>query len=350
MSIGTSEVQTTYTGDRLQGVAVISQLAIADLEPGCHRFFFQGVPMGTGQHWYVPIVVVKGRQAGPCIALVAGVHGDEVSSIDAVQRTLASLDPVTMAGTVMAVLGLSRPALEYTQSHWPTAQGGGTAIDMNRVWPGDEQGQNAPARHAGLLWNRLLMPNITLAIDYHTVTTGSDFTLFVFADRRQAKVWQMARLFPAEQLKDDPGELGTLETALVTAGIPAMTVEIGGPRRFDPPRVALAVEGTLNVLKHYQIIPGEMGRTANDTDTFVGDAFETIRATTGGFLELFVQIKQPVRPGQRVAVQRNAFGDVVAEYHAGVAGEVAVLAQDALSEPGARIMQILYDRAHPFEA
>jgi len=171
-----AQFSTVYTGDTIQGVPVISQLQVNDLAPGQqYRFFFQGVQMGTGQHWYVPIVVAKGMQAGKRIGLITGVHGDEVSSINAVQRIMAALDPMQMAGTAIAVYGLSRPAIEYTQAQWPIAQGGGLMIDMNRVWPGDEMGHNAPSRHAGLLWHRLFQPNLDLAIDYHTVSTGSDF-------------------------------------------------------------------------------------------------------------------------------------------------------------------------------
>jgi hypothetical protein len=57
-----------------------------------------------------------------------------------------------------------------------------------------------------------------------------------------------------------------------------------------------------------------------------------------------VDLQSPVSPGQLVACQRNAFGDVVAEYRASVSGQVATIARDALSEPGSRIMQILYQR------
>lgn len=336
---------THYTGDLLQGIPVITDLAIADLAPGhCHRFYFQGVQMGTGQHWYVPVMVAKGHRPGPCVALVAGVHGDEVSGIRAVQQIMAQLDPQTMAGTVLAAIGVSRPAVEYTQSWWPTAQGGGTAYDPNRVWPGDEQGDNAPTRHAGLLWNRLFRPNVDLALDYHTVTTGSDFTLFLYADLRQPAVRQMAELFPVDHVMDDPGLSGTLETALVAAGIPALTLEIGGPRHFDSDKIARTVEGSLNVLAHYGVIEATLGRTAAEVGTVFGNGMASIRATTGGFLELLVDLKQTVVAGQRVALQRNAFGDVVAEYHSCVAGEVVIVARDALCEPGSRVMQILYQR------
>jgi predicted deacylase len=54
-----------------------------------------------------------------------------------------------------------------------------------------------------------------------------------------------------------------------------------------------------------------------------------------------------VTSGQKVAIQRNSFGDVVAEYTAHVTGKVATIARDALSEPGARVLEILYDRMAP---
>jgi uncharacterized protein len=343
VNISVSAAVTTYTGDRLQGVPVISQLNVEDLEPGTtHRFFFQGVQMGTGQHWYVPVVVAKGSQSGKRICLTAGVHGDELSPVNAVQQIMAALDPKQMSGTVMAVYDLSRPAKEYTQRNWMVAQKGGFMIDLNRVWPGDEAGENPPIRHAGLLWNHLFQPNVDVALDYHTASTGGDFTMFIFADFRNPEIRQMAELFPVEQIKDDPGEAGSLEMAFVQAGIPVMTIELGGPRSFDARKIALAVEGSLNVLKFHQVLAGAIGRTSQEAGTFFGNAFETLRARTGGFLELSVDLRDQVRPGQRVAIQRNSFGDVVAEYHVNVAGEVATIARDALSEPGGRILQILY--------
>ena len=90
---------TVYTGDVIQGKRVISQLDVADLEPGKkHSFYFQGVQMGTGQHWYLPVVVAKGAKPGKRILLISGVHGDEVSPVDAVQRTMAQLDPAHDVG------------------------------------------------------------------------------------------------------------------------------------------------------------------------------------------------------------------------------------------------------------
>ena len=335
---------TTFTGDTIQGVPVICQLNIHDLEPGKkHRLFFQGVQMGTGQHWYVPVEVAKGDRDGKCISLTAGVHGDELNPVNAVQRIMAELDPAKMSGTVLAVYDLSRPAKEYTQRKWSIAQNGGSLIDLNRVWPGNESGNDTPTRHAGMLWNRLFKNNVDVALDYHTAATGTEYTMFIFADFRNPEIRQIAELFPIDQIKNDPGENGTLEMAFVAAGIPVITIEIGAPRSFDIQKIALAVEGSMNVLKHYKVIEGSIDRTAKEAKTFFGDAFEVIRSTTGGYLELLVELRDSVLPGQKVAIQRNSFGDIVAEYHATVVGEVALIARDALSEPGSRVLQILYD-------
>ena len=344
----TARAATVYTGDVIQGKRVISQLDVADLEPGKkHSFYFQGVQMATGQHWYVPVVVVKGAKPGKRVLLISGVHGDEISPVDTVQRTMAALDPAQMSGTVTAVYDISRPAKEAVTRMWPIAQWGSQLIDLNRVWPGNEEGSSAPTRHAGLVFNRLFKANADVALDYHTAATGGDFTAFIFAKLSKPEIRAMAELFPIEQIKSDPGYAGTLETALVKAGIPSLTIEVGGPRSFDRRKIDMFVEGGLNVLKLHGVIQGPMGRTARDAGTFFGDAFHTVRATHGGYLELKVDLRTRVGAGQVVAVQRNAFGEVVREYRTEVAGEIATLQRDALIEPGTRVVQVLHDSPDP---
>ena len=151
---------TVYTGDTIQGKKVVSALSVGDLEPGKkHLLYFQGVQMPTGQHWYVSVTVAKGAKPGKRVVLVSGVHGDEMSSVHTVQTVMNQLDPVEMSGTVMAVADVSRPAMEGMQRRWPNFGRGNDLIDMNREWPGNENGATASSRHAGLLFNRLLRPN-----------------------------------------------------------------------------------------------------------------------------------------------------------------------------------------------
>ncbi|MFZ2081894.1 MAG: succinylglutamate desuccinylase/aspartoacylase family protein [Xanthobacteraceae bacterium] len=92
---------------------VISALNIDDLEPGKkHLFYLQGVQMVTGQHWYVSVMVAKGARPGKRIALVSGVHGDEISPVRTLQTVMDQLDPAAMSGAVLAVLDVSRRQLK----------------------------------------------------------------------------------------------------------------------------------------------------------------------------------------------------------------------------------------------
>ena len=70
-------------------------------------------------------------------------------------------------------------------------------------------------------------------------------------------------------------------------------------------------------------------------------------ATSGGFVELLVKLNDKVEAGQRVAIQRNTFGEVVAEYTSGVTGEVGACRIDATSEPGNMLVTVLYNPAPP---
>jgi uncharacterized protein len=339
---------TAYTGDVISGKKVISALNVDDLEPGKkHLFYFQGVQMVTGQRWYVSVVVAKGARPGKRIALVSGVHGDEISPVHTIQAVMGQLDPAQMSGTVLGVLDVSRPALEGMARRWPNSGRGIDLVDINREWPGNENGAGAPARHAGLLFNRLLKPNADYAIDFHTAATGMDATAFHLARMDLPEVRAMAELFPIDQIFDNPAYPGLLANAFIAAGIPAFTPEIGAPRVLDHKMIPLFVEGTMNVLKHHGIVAGPMGRTAKDTGIFVGNAAHVVLATQGGFVELLVGLNDKVDLGQKVAIQRNAFGEVVAEYTSGVAGEVAACRTDATSEPGTPLVFVLFNSPRP---
>jgi uncharacterized protein len=334
---------TAYTGDTITGKKVITALDIADLAPGeKHLLYFQGVPLPTGQHCYVSVTVAKGAKPGPRVALVSGVHGDEMSSIRTVQTVMEHLDPAHMAGTVLAVFDVSPPALVTMQRRWLNSGRGRGLIDINREWPGDPNGPTASSRHAALLFQHLLAPNADYALDFHTGATGLDAADFILAPMDQPKVREMVELFPVRQIFDFGGYAGLLAKALADVGIPTFTPEVGASRIVDQAMIPAFVEGTLNVLKHHGILSGPLGRTSKDSSVFVGDRTHAVAATAGGFIDLHVGLDDQVAPGQKVATQRNAFGEVVAEYATDVGGRVGGVRSDATAQPGDVLVFVLF--------
>lgn len=340
---------TVYTGEIIQGKKVVSALDVNDLEPGKkHLLYFQGVQMRTGEHWYVSAIVARGAKPGKRVVLTSGVHGDEMSSVHTVMTVMNQLDPAQMSGTVMAVTDIARPAMLAIQRKWPNSSRSIDLIDMNRVWPGNENG-TAPDRHAALVFNRLLRPNADAAIDFHTGTTGFEVSAFNIADMNVPEVKAMADLYPVGQILDMPQHAfpTTLHNALLAAGVPAICPEVGAARVLDLPMIAQFVEGTMNVLKQHGIVVGPMGGTGKDVRVFVGRGAIPIAATQGGFVEHLVKLNDKVEAGQKISIQRNSFGEVVAEYASSVTGEIAGLRTDVISEPGDNLAFILFEKPVP---
>jgi len=59
------------------------------------------VPAGSDAATQIPVVVIRGSNAGPTLALVSGAHGTEYASIIALEGLISSLDPTQISGTVI---------------------------------------------------------------------------------------------------------------------------------------------------------------------------------------------------------------------------------------------------------
>ena len=93
------------------------------------------VPDGADPGAQVPVSVVNGARPGPVLALVAGTHGYEYTSIVALPRVLAKLDPKKMAGAVILVHMANPPAF-YERRIYRNVDG----KNLNRVYPGNASG------------------------------------------------------------------------------------------------------------------------------------------------------------------------------------------------------------------
>lgn len=345
--IPTADAATDFTGGRIDDVPIIRSLDINDLTPGkMHRFYLQGSENGIGQHWLIPVLVAKGARPGKRFGLQAGVHGDEINGFLAIQRVFAALSPENMSGSVIAVAGANSTGLLANSRHFQLQDDSGSGVDFNRIWPGKPDG-DAAQRQAYRIFNGIWLGNADVVIDLHTQSTGTSYPLYIYADYRVAGVKSLAESIPADIIKIDPGEPGAAEQAFNDAGLASITLEIGGPKMFQPDLVARAVVGIENNLKRLGIIAGNPGQNAAEFGTFIGNETKSIRAGKGGFAEVLVTLNSEVKAGQLLAVQRNAFGDTVARYTAPWDGRVASVGTDPIREPDSLLVRLIRLNTEP---
>lgn len=337
------KTSTIYNGDIIGGVPVITQLNINDLEAGkIHRLMFKGVDMNIGQSWYVPVIVAKGSKTGSKFLLNTGIHGDELNGSRVIHKIFADLDPTQLTGTIMGVIQACPNSLMHISKNWYLSTDGGDYVNMNRTFPGKLDGDSA-YQHAYLLWNKLWLGNANYVIDLHSQSTDTQYPLFIFADYRNPICKRMAELIPADQIKDDAGEKGTVETTFIENNTPAITIELGAARIYQPDYIERSITGIKNILIDLNFISGKITHTAKSTESFVGTEMVSIKAQMGGYVEVLVQIGDNVTQGQIVAHQLNPFGDIIHQYTAPVTGKVLSLGDGATREAGGLLVRILYN-------
>ncbi len=307
-------------------------------ERGRHHFFLNASETATGQSLLVPVVVIEGAKPGRSMLISAGVHGDELNGIRVIHRLADIVAPDQLTGRLLLIPGLNQTGLLANNRHFIGSGGGGFMVDLNRSFPGNAKGGTAD-RFLDAVWRGVIKDRVDLAIDLHTQTRGTAYPLFVFADFRNTTARGMAFALLPQMIKNDVGEDGTLETSLLRMDIPAVTFEIGEPKRFQADLVEQATLGVLNTLRYTGLLSGPV--TKPRTPPVVGDRYTNVNARRGGIAVIEVALGDRLERGDLVARLYDPFGVEVDRYHAPHAGHVLAIATDPLREPGAMLVRIL---------
>lgn len=263
------------------------------------------------------IVEVRGPAAGPTLGVVAGVHGDEVECIAALEDWLDDLR--LDAGRVLAV-PVAHPAALAAGTRL-----GPDGVDLNRVAPGDAGADEPTLRLASAL-TQLLAGAADVVVTLHSWSRSGETVPYVeFPARPTAAVGGRAReLAHALGLPwAEPWEWpeGLVPAALCRAGVPAVEVEVGGLGRTTPEGHAVA-RSALDAAVVHMGLRGADAQAATAATTTVDRSW--IEATAGGRVRHLVALGEAIRQQQPVAEIRGADGSVVATLRSETAGIVAV--------------------------
>jgi predicted deacylase len=149
---------------------------------------------------------------------------------------------------------------------------------------------------------------------------------------------QMALLQNADIIVNNHPSDGTLRGAADAMGIPAITLEVGDPNRFQRSMIRSGLEGIYNLLSHFDMLDHEI--EINDEETVLCSDSEWMFTDTGGILRVIPDVTETVEAGQLVAYISNIFGERVAEYHAPFSGIVIGKETNPVCQSGGRILHL----------
>lgn len=277
-----------------------------------------------------PVLVARGDRPGPVLGLTAAVHGNEVNGIAVIHRLFDRIDPRNLRGSVVAVVAVNVPGLHQTQREYVDG------TDLNDIMPG-RPGGNRSAVYAHRVLERIGKV-FDAHVDLHTASFGRVNSLYVRADMTEPMAAEMAYLQRPQIILHNTPSDGTLRGSMAELGVPAITVEIGDPSRFQPSFVKRTLTGLRAVMSEVGLLPRRV--RAEGPEPVLCQRSQWLYTDAGGLLEVFPALTDKVEADEVVARLSNAWGDVVREYRAPHSGVVIGKSTNPVGPTGARIIHL----------
>ncbi|WP_130861264.1 succinylglutamate desuccinylase/aspartoacylase family protein [Bacilliculturomica massiliensis] len=289
-------------------------------------------PNGTWVN--LPVMMAIGAEDGPTIVVDACAHGDEYEGCEGIIEAFRRADPAVMKGNLVCVPAVHAEAFAEMKRYSTLDF---VPIDLNRTYPGQEKGYltqsvadyyfNNIVKHAdGLITihgggNYLYLEPVTLYQSY--------------GDEISARSRAMAEAFGLDALWRNQvcePQNGILDELAYTAGIPAITPEIGGQTTRATNReenVSRIADGVFNVLRLWKILDGEVKRFDSQYHVDV----QYIYAKHGGIHKPQKKGGQRVKKGDTLSIITNLFGEEVDRVLSPIDGRVIGYWAYTVSQP-----------------
>ena len=278
---------------------------------------FEGVPVST------PVLVINGAYPGPTLCLTAAVHGDELNGIEMVRRVMHDLDPGKVSGAVIGIPIVNVQGFRRGSRYLPDRR------DLNRYFPGNPYG-SAAARIAHSFFANVVS-HCDALVDLHTGSLERANLPQIRADLRNPDVVTLTQGFGSMVILHSTPAVGTLRYAATRAGIPAVTLEAGGPSQLELGEVKLGVKGIETLVNTLGMI--RKRRLWGDPEP-VYYRSSWVRADNGGILLSDVSLGSTVRKGDLLGTITDPMNNARTEVRSPYAGRIIGMARNQVVMPG----------------
>lgn len=245
-----------------------------------------------------PIYVSRSEQPGPILALMAGMHGDEINGMEIVRRIIERNLHKTLRGTVVCIPIINVYGFLNFSRDVPDGK------DVNRSFPGSKSGSLA-ARVAYHMTHDII-PFIDYGVDFHTGGAMRTNYPQVRAMLSDEKNLELANAFCAPFTLDAPFRPNSLRKEASKKGKNIIVYEAGESLRFDHQAIEEGIEGTLRLMKHLRMI--DTAPAPKEENRVIWSS-SWVRAKHAGLFQTNVASGKLVHKGDWVGTITDPFGE-----------------------------------------
>ena len=195
--------------------------------------------------------VYRAMEPGPCVLLLAGVHGDEINGVEIIRRLITQqlLEPL-LKGTVIAIPVVNVYGFINFSRDVPDGK------DVNRSFPGSLNGSLA-SRVARTLTKKVV-PLADYILDFHTGGRSIfNYPQIRYTNSHEASR-ELAEVFAAPLLVAKPTIPKSLRKVATDLGKPTLVYEGGESLRYDGLSIQKGMEGIHRVLVSLEMLEGAL--------------------------------------------------------------------------------------------
>src|SRR5712692_9361553 len=290
----------------------------------------------------LPVAIVHGARSGPVLALVAGSHGTEYTSIVALTRLIGQLDPRAISGTVIVAPLLNVASFTQMTVHVNPVDGKG----MNAQYPGDPAGtqtQRALARVAA----EVVKP-ADVVLDLHGGDLDEDLRPYSYwfrggrpaqdsASRALALAFGLDHIIVRDFDLGDPASRRNLGGYAMSLGKTVLVAEAGRSGTVAPEDLQALIDGALNVMGALRMIDRPLRPVERPVWL---DASTRLAADSAGMFFATVRRGTYVAEGMKIGYTTDYLGRVTGDVRSPTAGVVTFIRGVPSTWKGATLVTI----------
>jgi len=300
------------------------------------------VPAGVDAGLSIPVAVIHGAKPGPVLAVVAGSHGTEYTSIIALEKLIAMLNPAENSGTVIVVPLINIQSFEQKVPHVNPVD----KKSMNRFYPGKIDGSQT--ERASYLITKQVVEQCDHLIDLHGGDLDESLRPYSYwtktgnekqdqISREMVLAFGLDHIIISADRPKDPQASRYLENTATTRGKPSITAEAGHAGTVETDDLNALINGCLSVMRYLKILPGQP--TMVDHPVWFEKVVTLASEQTGIFYPV-IKRGTYVEAGMKVGYVTDYVGKVMFEARAPVAGVVLYICAVPSMTKGATIANI----------
>ena len=298
--------------------------------------------LGDGSILRVAVNVVAGEGPRPCLALVAGIHGDEYDGILTLTELWEELDPQEITGRVAIVPCANPTAFAAGQRKSPL-----DGLDLNRTFPGKPRGQ--PSEQLAYCLFHDVLKQADFVFSMHGWTAYGDVVPYV-EFKHDNPATARASFDAAAASGFDIVRIGSWSPGVMTreasvAGIPGMESEVGGMGMTSAANRERYKAYVRRLMAHLGMIkaPAAAPQPVKPRVVEHMDIFSPV----GGVVRLRVRLGEDVTRGTVLATVHNFHGESRHEIIAPDSGMIAMTRVAGSVQPGDMMFRMFRDVANP---